>query len=618
MVQSKKIFFLFFLSILLFSSKWIFSFLFFDENLDVKIIFESVTDGKSYYPLIKYLAELNLNNSFDPSISNLKIIPLPIAGIIFHSISYKILGVISFIIIELLCIFFFLLIFKKIFSYFFSENNSIIFSLLIFIIPSLIILLNLENFPFIGLLVSNFYSLRVPRPMISSLYFFTFIYLIIKMYVSDFYLKKNFIYLGIILGLTLSSFYYYFFIEIIALFLLLCLKFNKNLIKEIYKKFYLYSLLLLFFVITVTPFLINLFLHENDFTSRQCVFDLNLNKKIILIKYYLINYLTPKFIILVSTLILLTFLFNKHKIFNYKIINIFFIIFVSCTLAPILFISLSSKSCVLYHFNNLMIVWAIILLFIISIVFFQKLMNLNINNISRNLLIIFFISIYAFISFEKVNIFSKDKYKNIHRKEVQVITSIINNNFDLSKTSLLTFDNDIMIWSIINDVQYLNLINGLFISKTDEMIENDLINVFKFLNLNSNDFMKFVQNKKRGYRYMNLNVSDFFFYKYQANSLITFKNSSDFEPNVAFDIAHSSPFLHQQSIIPNFELTRLKNKFLNHDFDFFNEPDLIILNKDNEIFSQIKMDKRKYCNVFNGEKLILYFSREQKNNCNQN
>ena len=384
MLLNKKNFFLILLSILLFLSKWIFSFSFFDENLDVKIIFESVTDGKYYYPLIKYLAELSFNNSYDPTITNLKIIPLPIAGIIFHSIFYKIFGIASFIIIELFCIFFFLLIFKKIFSYFFSENNSIIFSLLIFILPSLIILLNLDNLPFISLLESNFYTLRVPRPMISSLYFFTFIYLMVTMYMSEFYIKKNFIYLGVILGLSLSSFYYFFFIEVIAFFLLLCIKFKKNLIKEIYEKFNLYALLILFFCITVTPFLINLLLHEGDFTSRQCVFELDLNKKIILIKHYLINYLRPKFLILISTLALLTFFSNKLRINNYKIINIFFIIFISCILAPILFISLSSKSCVLYHFNNLIIVWAFILLFIISIVFFQKFMKLNINNIIRN------------------------------------------------------------------------------------------------------------------------------------------------------------------------------------------------------------------------------------------
>ena len=176
MLLTKKNYFLILLSILLFLAKQPFSFSLFDENLDVKIIFESVTDGKYYYPLIKYLAELSFNNSYDPTITNLKIIPLPRAGIIFHSIFYKIFGIASFIIIELFCIFFFLLIFKKIFSYFFSENNSIIFSLLIFILPSLIILVNLENLPFISLLENNFYTLRVPRPMISSWYIFLLLF----------------------------------------------------------------------------------------------------------------------------------------------------------------------------------------------------------------------------------------------------------------------------------------------------------------------------------------------------------------------------------------------------------------------------------------------------------
>ncbi len=616
MLLNNKNFFLFCLSILLFLSKWIFSFSFFDENLDVKIIFESVTDGKYYYPLIKYFAELNFNNSYDPAITNLKIIPLPIAGIIFHSLFYKIFGITSFIIIELFCIFFFLLIFKKIFTYFFSENNSIIFALSIFILPSLIILLNLDKLPFVSLLENNFYTLRVPRPMVSSLYFFTFIYLMVSMYMSKFYIKKKFIYTGVIFGLTLSSFYYYFFIEVIIFFLLLCLKFKKSLIKEIYKNFYLYALLLLFFIITITPFLINLFLHETDFTSRQCIFELDSNKKFVLIKHYLINYLKLEFLALVSILSFLTFLSNKLRIANYKIINIFFIIFISCILAPLLFVSLSNKSCVLYHFNNLIIVWAVIFLFVLSIVYFQNLMKLNINNKLRNLLIIFFISIYSFTSFEKIDDFSKDKNKNLHRKEFHQVTSIISDNLNLSKSNLLTFDNDIMIWSIINNIQYLNLVNGLFISKTDEMIENDLINVFKFLNLNSSDFMNFIQNKKTSWRYMNLNVSDFFFYKYQANSLTTFKNSSDFDTDIKFEIAESSPLLQQQSIIPNFELTRLKNKFLNSDFNFFNEPNIIILNKEKEIFSQIKIDKKKYCNLFNGQKLVLYVSKNQINNCN--
>ena len=32
-----------------------------------------------------------------------------------------------------------------------------------------------------------------------------------------------------------------------------------------------------------------------------------------------------------------------------------------------------------------------------------------------------------------------------------------------------------MIWSILNDIKYMNLLNGLFTSKKDYMLENDLI-----------------------------------------------------------------------------------------------------------------------------------------------
>ena len=614
MLLNKKIFLLFFLSILLFLSKWIFSFYFFNENLDVKVIFESVTDGKYYYPLIKYLAELNFNNSYDPLISDLKIIPLPIAGIIFHSLFYKVFGIISFVIIELFCIFFFLLIFKKIFFYFFSENSSILFSLIIFILPSLITLLNLQFLPFISLLETNFYTLRVPRPMISSLYFFTFVYLMVSMYMTEFHVKKKFIYLGIIFGLTLSSFYYYFFIEAIAFLLLIYTKFRKNLIKEIYKNFYFYALLLIFFSITVLPFFINLFLHESDFTNRQCVFELDLNRKIILIKHYLISYLRPNFLILITILSFLVFLSNKIKVVNYKIVNIFYIIFISCILAPILFLTLSSKSCVLYHFNNLIIVWAILLFLILIIIFFKSQIKFDINYKLRNLLIILFLSTYAFISFEKVSDYSKDKYKNSHRKEFQQVTSLIDKNFDLTKSSLLTFDSDIMIWSIINDIQYLNLINGLFISKTDEMIENDLINTFKFLSLDSKDFMNFIKNKKKNWRYMNLNVADFFFYKYQANSLITFKSSDDFSKKVLIDIKNSSPILQQQSIIPNFELIRLEKKFLDLNFNNLKNPMIIVLDKNNKIFKSIKINEVKYCKKFNGTQFVLYFHKSS-NNC---
>ena len=160
------------ISTILFSVKWILSFYFFKESLSIRIIFESVSDGWLYYPFIKYLAFFEFNNSFDPFIDNLKIIPIPFGGLFIHSIFLKIFGYSAFIIIEFFAIFLFLLIFYKIFSYFFSESESILLALLLFSIPALITILNIDNLSYFNLLKDNFYSLRVPKPIISSLYLF--------------------------------------------------------------------------------------------------------------------------------------------------------------------------------------------------------------------------------------------------------------------------------------------------------------------------------------------------------------------------------------------------------------------------------------------------------------
>ena len=42
------------------------------------------------------------------------------------------------------------------------------------------------------------------------------------------------------------------------------------------------------------------------------------------------------------------------------------------------------------------------------------------------------------------------------------------------------------------------------------MIENDLINNFRYLRLSKDDFEKFIMNKKKGWRYRNDNIANFF------------------------------------------------------------------------------------------------------------
>ena len=94
---------LFIFSILVAFIKWSISFYFFPESLDTKILHESVGDASYYYPLIKYLSELSFNNSFDPEIDNLKIVPLPMGNL--FALSFKILGYSTFILMDIVCIF---------------------------------------------------------------------------------------------------------------------------------------------------------------------------------------------------------------------------------------------------------------------------------------------------------------------------------------------------------------------------------------------------------------------------------------------------------------------------------------------------------------------------------
>jgi len=74
--------------------------------------------------------------------------------------------------------------------------------------------------------------------------------------------------------------------------------------------------------------------------------------------------------------------------------------------------------------------------------------------------------------------------------------------------------------------------------------------------------IKFIENKKSSWRYINYDLSTFFFYKYMANPIKTYNNSQNFSNEVSEYIKNSSPINFQQSIIPNEELERLRNKFL--------------------------------------------------------
>ena len=603
------------ISTILFSVKWILSFYFFKENLSNRIIFESVADGWYYYPYIKYLAFFEFNNSFDPFVDNLKTVLLPFAGIFIHSIFLKIFGYSAFIIIEFFAIFLFLLIFYKIFSYFFSESESILLALLLFSMPTIISILNINNLPYINLLINNFYSLRVPNPIISSLYLFTFLYLLVSMEKGEIFNKNKFIYSGIIFGFSLSSFHYFFIIEIIAFLFFLFYKFKFNFLKKILENYKCFLLLTIFFIISITPFFFNLYFHEKDVAERAGIILLDYEKKKILLSHYLHGYLKIEFLLFFLISSLIVYFTNIKKILNYKLINIFFILFLSCVFSPLIFILLSNKTIILYHFNNAIFVWAFLFSVICLIVITKHFFKIELNIYVYRTFIILITFLYCLNTYlEKDNKFNNQFTKD-KRIEFQKITKLIDDNLVVSEASLMTFNNKLMIWAVLNDVKYLSLTNFVITPKTNIMLENDLIKSFKFLNLNIYDFKDFLRNKKESWRYINRNVATFFYYKYQANSLTTFNDSKNFDKEVAEHIFSSSPLYFQQIAIPNDEFVRLEKKFENTKLQNFSEPDAIALEKSMTIINNIVIKKQDYCKLHDGNIYILYVKKNPKINC---
>ena len=77
MKNNNELYLFLLISLCLFLPKWILSYYFYSETTSVKVIFESITDGFHYFPLVKYLAIFEFNNSFNPSIENLDNVMLP-------------------------------------------------------------------------------------------------------------------------------------------------------------------------------------------------------------------------------------------------------------------------------------------------------------------------------------------------------------------------------------------------------------------------------------------------------------------------------------------------------------------------------------------------------------
>ena len=590
-------------SIVILTAKW-HIFLLSKLDLETKILFNYIADSKYWIPYIKFISEFTFNNSFDPDIKDLNSLPIPIGSLFVYSFFYKFFGLQSLIIVEFLAIFLFLLIFYKIFNIFCNDSVSLFISLLLTSLPSAFEYFNLNIFQVQNIL-DNLYSLRIHRPVFSNIFFFGCIYLLIKEVLKKNIIKKNILILSFLMGLLFSSFYYFFIIIFFSLTVVILFKINFKIDKIIYylPLFFKSSSI---FIATSLPFLFNLYFHENDVSMGAGLISLDFEKRILILKYYASEFSKIQFLLLFFVISIITFFFKKKA--NGKIIILFYTIFISSIFSPIFFFSISPSSGLIYHFNNNILLCAFLYIFVLFCNFLNFILKKN------NKLSIFFAAIFLFFNIYYNLLLSTNSqnflYNNDEVNEFKIIKTDIKKNFNniLDNKSLLTFDTNFMIWAILNNFRYLNIINHMWTPKKHEMIEDDLVKNFIFLELNKKDFEKFISNKFAEWRYFNNNLGQIFAYRYQANSLVTKKNEKFDNQKMTKFILESKPSLNQQVSISTLEKKRLISVFETNK-NTPRLPDIIIINLKKDFLKNYKIDLTLYCNFFKGEFYSSYYLR---------
>ena len=201
------------------------------------------------------------------------------------------------------------------------------------------------------------------------------------------------------------------------------------------------------------------------------------------------------------------------------------------------------------------------------------------------------------------------------RKEIIKITKIINKNIENNQKNLKIFTNQLLIsnWWILEDYKFLSMPDISNNPLKNEMIEDQIINVFKSLGLSADDFINFFNtNLIQTWRVNNRNQGVFLSNrKYQANSLVTFSNINNYDKKFQKLIIKSKPKLAQQVIMPNDEILRLKNKFLDYKKNKHRLPDFILIVKSEILYDYFntKFKDSNYCKLYSSQKHILFIKK---------
>ena len=604
---------IFIVSIILFSSKWIISILYFpNENILFRIIADSVSD--SYFHYVKTLSEFNFIREYSLDSTNKSLILIPIGSVIFHSFVYKFFGIYSFIILEFFCIFLFVYFFSKIIEcYGFNNILPIFLAIILFSSGTIIDLFNLD-FVHLKSLKSSFYNLKFPRPLVTNLYLFYFLYYVIRNYEKELLNKKNIFIISIFFGFLLSSSFFIFSSLGIFYLTILLIKYRlKNLLKKIfiYKKQIIFSFILFFIIIL--PFVVLLQKTNSDYLVRLGVINLDTDDKLFLIEYFFQILFKTYYFFFILFAIFMVILLNKYFANKYNyIINILFINFICSLINPFLVIFLYDKAAFLYHFNNLVIINFFLFVFF-SIIHLYKFFEKRFLFLKlKNNFIFILVALIIIINF--YNSFIEKKFVDAkYRNEKNTVANYVNDKIGLN-CNILTFDNAKMTWLIMKDYKNISFINGTFTSRNDDNLENNLINSLKLLGFKEENFTEYLKSEFDGWRLKNSKMQQLFWQKYQANSLYTFNKSMNFEVSEINIISKTSPFLAHQFVIPIEEKNRILKKF--KQYKEIKKPDYIIIDYSDEFWSKYQKTFEDFKIEFQNKYFVIFSNEIKNNKCN--
>ncbi len=600
-----------FLSLFLVSFKWLFIWYLNINSNVVTTVIDNIQDWQ-YFTLIYNLSDFNFAPVYDDQVKSSNYLTFPIYSILFHSISYKFFNIYGFILVEFFAIFtFFYLLQKIFFEIGLNFSQSIFFGLLIICAPSIIQYLNLYQIQYFSA-IKELYNSRIPRPLISHLYLFFFIYLLLTIKNYEQLNYKKIVLIGSLFAFMWGSFYINFIVSglIFTSYYFLILKKKNNFIKNFLTDTFL---VFVFFSIFSIPIIYLVFVGgEPDYARRVGLISLDLEKKQILLKHFFNKLISVKFLFIFTIITFCFYILRKKNSFNKTKIELLYIVFLSSFLAPLIFIILSPKISEIYHFSNMIVA----LSFFILVIFIFLILNLfrhylTLQKLTINFLLIIFISFYSFTTYTEIKKNSK-KISSIHKSEL--MNFINNKSFD-KKKSILTFDGKVQSSLILSDFKNLIIVDGINTSQNDEIIENKIIDIFHYFKLDQRDFNKFIQNEKTSWRYINNYIGKTFYMKYQANRLVTYQNSVDFSNEEMKFILNSSPLHSQQLIIPKFEINRLKRKFSNNESSKKLNPQIIIINNNDFFSEKIEINKNSFCHKILNETYEIYYNKSLDNEC---